>query len=95
MLTYFCVIFGKYPYDNAVVPFCKEVDVDPSIVQPNADNLSDVKAFEYNMLYVATKKFKKFPLIIKLLKFYSRYFLFLRYIFTESQRISKAFVIPH
>ena len=61
------VIFGEYPYANEVLPFCKDVYVQTSIVQPNADNCSDVYALEYNMLFVVIEGFIKFPLIIKLL----------------------------
>ena len=44
MLTYCCVIFGEYPYANQVVPLYKDVDVLPSVEQPNVDNCLDVKA---------------------------------------------------
>ena len=60
MLTYCCVIFGEYLYANVVVPFCNDVDVVPSVVQPNADNLSYVKALKYNMLFSVNEGFINF-----------------------------------
>ena len=42
-----------------MMPFCKEFDVVPSLVQPNAYNCSDVKALEYNMLFNVNERFYK------------------------------------